>query len=532
MRDVLKRLKAERFEDIIAVVALFRPGPMDNIPSFIARKHGEEAIDYLYPTLEGILRETFGIMIYQEQVMQIAQELAGYSLGAADLLRRAMGKKIKSEMEAQRKTFIEGAVARAVPAAKAEQIFEQINKFAGYGFVKSHAAAYALVAYQTAYLKANYPVEFLAASMTFDMGNTDKLNLFRQELNRLGIALLPPDINRSSAEFGVETVEDGGQAIRYALAAVKNVGEAAMRVLVAERDENGPFASLGEFAGRVDTRAVNKRQIENLARAGAFDGLNPNRRQVFEAAETIVRHAAAAASERDSAQENLFGGGDAAPAPDLVLPQAVDWPAMERLRHEFEAIGFYLSAHPLDAYGAGLRHLGVVTSAELGAAMARDPGRKKLAGIVIGKQERTSRQGNRFAFIQFSDTSGVYEVVVFSDLLAQARDFLDGGEPLLITVESRGDSDDLRLMAHEITPLEGAAAVAGLGLKVILSDPGPLGSLKSLLDRESRGRGRVVLVLDLDDGQEVELDLPGGYRLSAAARQAIKAVPGVTVLEA
>jgi DNA polymerase-3 subunit alpha len=540
MRDVLRHLRAERFEDIIAMVALYRPGPMDNIPSFIARKHGEEAIDYLYPSLEGILKETFGIMIYQEQVMQIAQELAGYSLGAADLLRRAMGKKIKSEMEAQRRTFIEGAVARSVPAAKAEQIFEQVNKFAGYGFPKGHAAAYAMVTYQTAYLKANHPVPFLAASMTFDMGNTDKLNLFRQELDRLGIPLLAPDINRSRADFGVETVPDGEgggagggrQAIRYALAAVKNVGEAAMRALVSERDANGPFAGLGDFATRVDMRAVNKRQIENLARAGAFDGLNPNRRQVFEAAETVVRHASAAASERESAQENLFGNGDEGATPELVLPQAADWPAIERLRHEFEAIGFYLSAHPLDAYGAALKRLGVVPSADLEAELARDPGRKKLAGIVIGKQARTSRQGNRFAFIQLSDPSGVYEVVVFSELLAQAQEFLDGGEPLLITAESRGDGDDLRLMAHEIAPLEGVAAVAGLGLKVILSDPEPLGSLKSLLDRESRGRGRVALVLDLENGQEVELDLPDGYRLSAAARQAIKAVPGVTVLEA
>ncbi len=531
MRDVLKRLKADRFEDIIAVVALFRPGPMDNIPSFIARKHNEEAIDYLYPNLEGILKETFGIMIYQEQVMQIAQELAGYSLGGADLLRRAMGKKIKSEMEAQRKTFIEGAVARAVPAAKAEQIFEQVNKFAGYGFNKSHAAAYALVAYQTAYLKATYPVEFLAASMTFDMGNTDKLNLFRQELNRLGITLLPPDINRSSADFGVETLDDGTQAIRYALAAVKNVGGAAMKTLVAERDENGVFASLGDFAGRVDMRAVNKRQVENLACAGAFDALNPNRRQVFESAETVVRHASAAASERESAQENLFGGDDAAPAPDLVTSQVADWPAMERLRHEFEAIGFYLSAHPLDAYGAGLRRLRVVDSVDLAAAMAREPGRKKLAGIVIGKQERTSRKGNRFAFVQLSDASGVYEVMVFSDVLAQAREYLDSGEPLLVTVESRGDDEDSRLLAQEITPLEGAAAVAGLGLRVILRGPEPLTSLKSLLDRESRGRGRIALVLDLDDGREVELDLPGGYRLSPAARQAIKSVPGVTVQE-
>jgi DNA polymerase-3 subunit alpha len=536
MRDVLKRLKAERFEDIIAVVALFRPGPMDNIPSYIARKHGEEAIDYLYPSLEGILKETFGIIIYQEQVLQIAQELAGYSLGRADLLRRAMGKKIRSEMEAQRATFIQGAVARGVPEAKAEQIFEHVNKFAGYGFVKSHAAAYALVAYQTTYLKANYPVEFLAASMTFDMGNTDKLNVFRQELERLDIPLLPPDINRSRADFGVEPLElvDSGapRAIRYALAAVKNVGEAAMTALVAERDRNGPFSTLGELAGRVATRAVNKRQIENLACAGAFDGLEPNRRRVFEAAETIVRHASAAASERDSAQESLFGNGEAAAEPDLAFAEVTDWPAMERLRHEFEAIGFYLSAHPLDAYGVGLARLGVVRATDLAAQMARDPGRKKLVGIVIGKQERTSRQGNRFAFIQLSDTSGVYEVVVFSELLARVRELLDAGDPLLLTVESRGDGEDLRLMAQEIEPLEGAVAVAGLGLRVFMSGPEALESLKSLLAREAEGRGRIALVLDLADGQEVELELAGGYRLSPAVRQAIKAVPGLSVLEA
>ncbi|MCH8997325.1 MAG: DNA polymerase III subunit alpha [Proteobacteria bacterium] len=533
MRDVLKRLKADRFEDIIAVVALFRPGPMDNIPSFIARKHGLEAIDYLYPTLEGILKETFGIMIYQEQVMQIAQELAGYSLGGADLLRRAMGKKIRSEMEAQRKTFIQGAVARGVPETKAEQIFEQVNKFAGYGFNKSHAAAYALVAYQTAYLKANHPVEFLAASMTFDMGNTDKLNIFRQELDRLGIPLLPPDINRSRADFGVEEpgANGGGgrHAIRYALAAVKNVGRAAMDALVAERDRNGPFKSLGDLAERVDARAVNKRQIESLACAGAFDGLDGNRHRVFEAAETIARHASAAASERESAQENLFGNGDASVTPDLVPAEVADWPAMERLRHEFEAIGFYLSAHPLDAYGDSLERLGVVRAADLAAAMERDSGRKRLAGIVIDKRERTSRQGNRFAFVQLSDTSGVYEVVVFSDLLAATRDLLDGGEPLLLTVESRGDDEGLRLMAQKIEPLEAAVAGAGLGLRVFMSGPEPLESLKSLLERETEGRGHIKLVLDLADGQEVELELPGGYRLSPAARQAIKAVPGLVV---
>jgi DNA polymerase-3 subunit alpha len=254
MRDVLRKLKPDRFEDIIAVVALYRPGPMDNIPRYIACKHGEEEPDYLYPTLEGILKETFGIMIYQEQVIQIAQTLSGYSLGGADLLRRAMGKKIKSEMDAQRKTFIDGAIARGVPAPKAAQIFELVDKFAGYGFNKSHAAAYALVAYQTAWLKANYPVEFFAASMTLDLGNTDKLNVFKQELDRLKIKLLPPDINRSRATFTVDDPGDSplfarggngaaaffGGAIRYALAAVKGVGQGAMDALVKVREGGRP----------------------------------------------------------------------------------------------------------------------------------------------------------------------------------------------------------------------------------------------------------------------------------------------------
>ncbi len=535
MRDVLRRLKADRFEDIIAVVALYRPGPMDNIPSYINRAHGAEAPDYLYPTLEGILKETHGIMIYQEQVLQIAQELAGYSLGSADLLRRAMGKKIKSEMEAQRKTFIEGAIARSVPKDKAAEIFDQINKFAGYGFVKSHAAAYAMVAYQTAYLKANHPVEFLAASMTYDMGNTDKLNVFRQELDRLGVPLLPPHVNASQADFGVERRPDGSPAIRYALAAVKNVGAAAMAALVAEREAGGLFKDLGDLAGRLDNRVVNKRQVENLACAGAFDGLCGNRRQVFEGAETLIRYAAAAASERESAQVNLFGGDAAEQHARLTLPEVEDWPAVERLRHEFEAIGFYLSAHPLDAYGGTLGRLRVTSYAGLSARSGTGSGRKRLAGIVIGKQERTSRQGNRFAFVQLSDTSGMFEIIVFSELLAGARDLLDSGQPLLVTVslDSRDNGEAPRLTAQEIAPLDQAVAQAGTDLKLFLSDPAPLDSLKAVLRREAvaGGRGRVALVLGLDGGQEVEMELPGGYRLSAQVRQAIKAIPGVVVQE-
>ena len=263
MRDVIRKLGPDRFEDIIALVSLYRPGPMDNIPSYINRKHGDEEPDYMHPLIKGILKETHGIMIYQEQVMQIAQELSGYTLGGADLLRRAMGKKIQSEMDAQRKSFIDGAMERHVSKGVAGHIFEQVNKFAGYGFNKSHAAAYALVAYQTGYLKANYPVEFLAASMSLDAGNIDKLNAFRTELDRLKIELLPPDVNRSDANFTVETSAGGALSVRYALGALKNVGAEAMRLLVLEREENGVFESIFDFVTRLDTQVVNKRQMEN-----------------------------------------------------------------------------------------------------------------------------------------------------------------------------------------------------------------------------------------------------------------------------
>ncbi|HEY7688028.1 MAG TPA: DNA polymerase III subunit alpha, partial [Dongiaceae bacterium] len=430
MRDVLRKLKPDRFEDIIAVVALYRPGPMDNIPRYIACKHGQEQPDYLHPTLEGILKETFGIMIYQEQVMQIAQTLSGYSLGGADLLRRAMGKKIKAEMEAQRKNFIDGAMARGVTEAKAAQIFEQVEKFAGYGFNKSHAAAYALVAYQTAWLKTNYPVEFFAASMTLDLGNTDKLNIFKQELDRLKIRLLPPDINRSQAVFAVEEQPDGSRAIRYALAAIKNVGRGAMEDLVARRAAAGPFRDLFDFTARLDGQLVNKRQLENLVCAGALDGIAPNRRQAFDSIELILRHAHSAASDRDSPQESLFGAIDTGPK-RFALPVVEDWPVMERLRHEFEAIGFYLSAHPLDAYGASLRRLDAVKFGDLPAWLTGRPNtRAKMAGVVVSKQERTSARGNRFAFVQLSDASGIYETMVFSELLAASRELLVPGTML------------------------------------------------------------------------------------------------------
>jgi DNA polymerase-3 subunit alpha len=529
VRDMLKKLRPDCFEDIIAVVSLYRPGPMENIPRYIAVKHGEETADYLHPEIEGILKETHGIMIYQEQVMQIAQVLAGYSLGSADLLRRAMGKKIPAEMEAQRQLFIEGAVARGVNAGLADHIFDQMAKFAGYGFNKSHAAAYALVAYQTAYLKANYPVEFLTALMTLDLGNTDKLNVFRQELDRLGIRLLPPDINRSEVTFAVEPDPGGGRAaIRYALAAVKGVGTQAMSELVAERGRGGQFKDLVDFARRLDTRSFNRRQFEHLAKAGAFDSLNPNRAQTFAAAEPLLRQASLAAEERESRQESLFGKLDPGFAPRPALPQVADWPPVERLQHEFAAIGFYLSSHPLDPYGKSLERAGVIRFAELPAGVAaNDAGRFKLAGIVVGRKERTSARGNRFAFVQMTDPSGIFEVTLFSEMLSEARGLLDSGQPLVVTVDVRSEEESLRLTAQKIEPLDAVVAHAAAGLRVFLGEARALSSLKSVIAREAGGRGRVTLVLDLPS-REVEIAIPGGFKVEPRTLAAVKSLPGIT----
>jgi DNA polymerase-3 subunit alpha len=524
MRDVLRKMRPDCFEDIIAVVALYRPGPMDNIPSYINRKHGTEEPDYLHPRLEKILKETFGIMIYQEQVMQIAQELSGYSLGGADLLRRAMGKKIKEEMDAQRKLFVDGAVARGVDAGKASEIFDQVNKFAGYGFNKSHAAAYALVAYQTAYMKANHPVAFMAASMTYEMASTDKLNVFRQELDRLKIKLLPPDVNKSRATFHVERLPDGTLAVRYALAALKNVGESAMKALVTEREANGPFKDLSDFARRMDPKAINRRQLENLVKAGAFDSLEKNRARLFKGIEIVLRNAQAAAEERNSAQVNLFGG---TAQPKLALPAEPEWPLGERLTQEFEAIGFYLSAHPMDAYATTLKRLNALKANEIAKHLRLGgQGRVKVAGSVLGKQERTSARGSRYAFLSMSDASGVFEVTLFSEVLGASRELLDSGQPLLLTVDARVEDEQLRLTCQAVESLDAAAAKTAAGLKIVLSDDSPIPALQNLIAREARGRGKIILVPRFGN-REVEIALKQTYTISPQTIGALRTIPGV-----
>ena len=526
MRDTLKKLKPSRFEDLIAVVALYRPGPMENIPSYIKRKHGREEISYMYATLQPILEETYGIIIYQEQVMQIAQVLSGYTLGGADLLRRAMGKKIQSEMDAQRQTFIDGAVERGVEAKLAKQIFELVDKFAGYGFNKSHAAAYALIAYQTAWLKANYPVEFMAASMTHELGNTDKLAPLLRELDRLRIALLPPDVQRSGALFGVEETPEGEPAIRYALAAVKSVGRAAMEAVERERRSGGPFKNPFDFAGRLGPRVLNSRLLEKLAEAGAFDSLEPERARVFAGAEMLLRHAAVEEEERTTNQTNLFGGVEDM-VPDLKLPNARSWEPMERLQHEFDATGFYLSAHPLDEYERYFQRLRVDAIRTLPDIVKRGRTGVKIAATVLSKQERTSRRGNRFAFVAVSDCSGQSEITVFSEVLASARTLLDAGKPLLFDCEAAMDGEDVRLTARSVEQLDAAVGKTGSGLNIFIEDCEALPRIRSVLQREPAGRGEIRILFDMDRSHEVQMTLGSRFAVTPGMLTELKAMRDV-----
>ncbi|MCB9963864.1 MAG: DNA polymerase III subunit alpha [Rhodospirillales bacterium] len=527
MRDAIRRMVPDRFEDIIALVSLYRPGPMDNIPTYCDRKAGKEEPDYMHPLLQPYLEETYGIMIYQEQVMQAAQALSGYSLGSADLLRRAMGKKIKEEMDKQRALFIEGAEQHnQVPREKSEEIFEQINKFAGYGFNKSHAAAYALIAYWTAYLKANYPVEFMAASMTLDSGNTDKLSVFKQDLDKQGIALLSPDVNCSWAEFTVEN-----QAVRYALAALKGVGEGAMDILVAERDQNGVFKTLDDFAARCDPKSLNRRQLEHMAAAGAFESINKNRAQVHHAAEMILRHAAKLLQEKESGQVSLFGG-ESGGAEDLPpLPQVRDWTPLERLEKEFEAVGFFLSAHPLDTKAEQLERLKIKTCAQVEDMLQNQPGvGVKMAGVLLKKMERVSQKGNKYAFLQLSDSSGVYEVTLFSETLAAARSFLEPGEALLLNVAAESREDQIRLTAQSVQKLNETLEKRTDEIHVGVSSAAPVRKLKEFLEAEGRGATQISLHVPLGDGRAAEILLPDRYILSAQSRQILQAEETVLYL--
>ncbi len=523
MREALRKLKPDRFGDIIALNALYRPGPMDNIESFCNRKHGLEEPDYLHPLAKPILEETYGVIIYQEQVMQLAQVLSGYSLGEADLLRRAMGKKIKAEMDAQGARFVKGAQERNIPEARARYIFELVAKFAGYGFNKSHAAAYALVAYHTAYLKANHALEFIAASMTLDMGNTDKLYGYTREAKRLGLAILPPSVNKSAAEFLPE-----GNGIRYALGALKNMGQAAAEHIVEARGGE-PFRDLADFMSRINPKIVNKRAIEALTATGAFDDLEKNRAKVAKNAERLIEFAARAAQDKQAGQGDMFGSLGGGSAAQLELSDAPAWGLLETLDAELAAAGFYLSGHPLDDFTDRLARLNVMRwSAFAERAQAHSRAEGRLAATVTHCQHRKSKSGNNFAFAGFSDPTGQFEAVVFSDTLNLAGDKLEAGKNVIISVEGEADAESDAVKVRVLT-VQSLDEVLGKGTKQIAitaTERLQIADLMKHLGRE--GSLEIKLVVELrEQARAVEFSLGSNFSVSARQLSALKTLPGI-----
>ncbi|WP_299407614.1 DNA polymerase III subunit alpha [uncultured Roseobacter sp.] len=532
MMDALKRMKPTCIEDIVALVALYRPGPMENIPTYCEVKNGLKERTSIHPLIDDILEETQGIIVYQEQVMQIAQVMAGYSLGGADLLRRAMGKKIAEEMAKERPKFEKGAQENGVDKKKATEVFDLLEKFANYGFNKSHAAAYAVVSYQTAWLKANHPVEFMAGVMNCDIHLTDKLAVYFEEVRkRLELPWVPPCVNRSDATF---KVVDG--ALVYALGALKNVGVEAMKLITDGRGDK-PFTTLFDLARRVDLKRVGKRPLEMLARSGAFDQLDPNRRRVFAALDPLVGYSAAIHEQKASNQVSLFGeAGDDLPEPRLHPVD--DWLPAERLSEEFKAVGFYLSGHPLDDYMGPLKRKGILTLDEVMAKAESGPMNAKLAGVVAGRQERKSARGNRFAFCQMSDTTGAYEVTLFSETLEKSREHLETGAKVVVAVEVTLEADQLKLLARSVSPIDAVAADAGsMGIKVFVDAPEAISAVASVLEGaanavKTAGRGPVEFCLmDPTLPGEVEVALGQDFVVNPQIKGAIKSLTGVLEVE-
>jgi len=524
MRRAVVDMRPDRFEDLIALVALYRPGPMANIPTYCLRKHGTEKVEYAHPLLEPILKETFGIITYQEQVQQIARDMAGYTLAEADLLRRAMGKKIRAEMQAQRDRFLTGATERGIAPGLASEIFDACAKFAEYGFNKSHSAPYALITYQTAYMKANFPVEFMAASLTLEIGNTDKIAEFRREAIRLGIPVEPPSVNRSGIKFDADfTGKDGGR-ILYALAAVKGVGAQAIEHLVEVRGER-PFRDLADFGRRINPRIINKRTLESLIAAGALDELEPDRARLMAGVERILGAAARVQENAAVGQADMFGAAEE--RQPLLLPAVDPWLAAEKLQREHEAVGFYLSAHPLDEYRAVLAKMRVQTWAEFAQSVHAGATAGRLAATVTAKQERRTRTGNKMAVVQLSDSTGSFEAVAFSEELVKYRDLLEPGNSLVVLVAAEDRPEGINVRIQSVESLD--KVMAGLKqIRVFVRDEAPLASVQKHLG--VRGNGEVSLIL-LQDGREVEMRLPGRYAVTPQIASALRAIRDVVQVE-
>ena len=531
MRDALSQLRPTCIEDIIALVALYRPGPMENIPKFCAVKNGNQERDSIHPLIDDILDETQGIIVYQEQVMEIARKMGGYSLGGADLLRRAMGKKIKEAMDAEKPKFLAGSFENNVDKKTALKVWDLLQKFANYGFNKSHAAAYAVLSYQTAWLKANYPIEFMAAVMNCDIHLTEKLTLYKQEIDNLGLELNPPCINNSSSYF---TVSEG--KVFYALGALKNVGIGAVELIVGARVGKNKFSDVFDFARRVDLRRVGKRPLEMLIRAGAFDCIYENRKLLFVSIEKLISYSATMFQERLSGQKNLFGSSTEA-VREPLLENIDDWMFTEKLSEEQQSIGFYLSGHPIDEYLPYLSGQNISIFSKLKNDPQRMASILNIVGIVVGKQERQSARGNRFAFIQFSDPGGSFEVTVFSDILERSREIFEIGQILVLLCEIKIDGEQVKILLKGVQTIEKIVEKSDAsGFRIFIDS---IEAVNGLVERLRSAASKTdlqkvplnLVVVDTALSGDVEIKLADRYAISPDLIGAIKHIDGVVHIE-
>ena len=495
---------------------------MENIPRFIACKQGHEEPDYMHPMLEDILKETYGVIIYQEQVMQIAQVLANYSLGEADILRRAMGKKIKSEMDDQKERFVSGATDNRIETDKANYIFDLVAKFAGYGFNKSHAAAYALIAYQTAYLKAHYPEYFMTASMTMDIENTDKLSVFSNECKKMGIKILPPSINHSLMQFDVQD-----NSVRYGLGAIKNASQQSMVKINDEVSKNGPFQSLHDFAKRLDHDVLTKKNLENLAYSGAFDEIEVNRNKVFSSVDILSNISLSSEKIKSDSQENFFGD-EFETYDHISLPSVPMWSNDLKLQKEFSSIGFYLTGHPLEDYKDLIERKGIISYQKLTEISDI---KCKIAGTISYVMERRSRNGKRFAFVGLTDEDGPFEVTIFSNLLSRVREIIIPGASVILDLEVQREKNNQRLLTNSITPINDFLTQTLTKMKIYLEDSEVIGSIKSRLKRNGSSEVSICFLSINDKAHKVEMSLGKNFYIDSPILSSIKDIPGVSKIE-
>ncbi|MDR3224595.1 MAG: DNA polymerase III subunit alpha [Holosporales bacterium] len=510
MRDAIQKLQPDNIEDIIALVALYRPGPMDNIPTYIARKHSNESIEYIHPILEPILKNTYGIMIYQEQVMKTAQEMGGYSLAAADILRRAMGKKIKNEMDRNKPIFIDGAAKKDVPREIAEQVFALMEKFAGYGFNRSHAAGYGLISYQTAYLKANYRLEFYLASMNIDIVNIDKIAIFVQDARQSGINILPPDVNLSEEYF----IGEDGNTIRYALGCLKGCGVSIMKAIADERHRGGKFNDIFDFFKRTKSSGISSRQIEILILSGALDSIHQNRRQILESLDQLQK----LGESIDTSQRSLFAGYK---ADTIDLKDVQEWNVIEKLDLERKSVGFYLSSHPMDIYSEFLQKFRITRSKDFEKAI----GNVTVAGILLAKKEKLSKNGQKYAFLTISDQDNSFEVTIFPTLYATSYNLLAIGEPIIIDADIKVEADNIKLLGSSIKNID--LILEKQKVYIYISENADTDLLQKTIEGMEDGQNEISFIVTGSNGKKTEIET--GYKkdMSIMNRRLISSITGV-----